>query len=100
MSFLFQGIYDECLQFKYFMEDIHIEIQKDLEQLKFDKNVAGEDDEEEDRKKAKLMSKSSRMLQYIRKTNIEATFVNISMLFEFLKQLPYATLVVNERFLD
>lgn len=63
------------------MEDINDEIQKDLEQLKSVTNSSDEDDDDDDheyRKKIKLMSKSSRMLKYIKKTNIEATFPNIS----------------------
>lgn len=77
------GLYDECQQFKYFMEDINSEIQQELDNLKeIGQNGEEEDAEDDvngdDRKKLKLMSKSSRMLKYLMRNNLEATFSNIT----------------------
>lgn len=75
--FRITGLYDECQQFKFFMEDISSEIRDEERFLQSKVDGDEDDDENEYRTKSKMISKSSRMLQYIIKTKITASFTNI-----------------------
>lgn len=91
------GLIDECLQFQFFMKDIssvfdsHSETGKSVD----DTDTDSEDDDADDtqeiakrNKKARKISKSSRMLQYIKQNKLESTFPNIEVILRIFECIP------------
>lgn len=91
-----KGIYDECLQFRGFLEHINEEIEKEMQNLT---NLEDDESEEEDDENDEVhgttkggkrlkYSKSSLMLQYIKKYKIEASFPNLEVALRVLESIP------------
>lgn len=71
---------EECIHFKFFMDDIKREMEKDDEHYYVDSESDDETNKEaEVSKKKKRISKPSKMLQYIKDHKIEATFPNLEV---------------------
>lgn len=69
-----QDLVNECVQFKHLMIDVNAAYEKDKQQEE-QNEIAGIKSD----RKLKFVSKPSRMLQYLKKHQLEATFPNIDV---------------------
>lgn len=74
-----EEICDECVQFKFFMGDVQKDNSEKNVEANFDNDWEDSDCEDGEIRKDKRQSKSSKMLQYIKKNHLEATFPNIEV---------------------
>lgn len=84
---------NECYHFKHFMTDINAAFEKDRQQEE-EKEMSGTKSE----RKSKLVSKPSRMLQYIKQHNLQSTFPNVEVALRIFECMAVANATAERSF--